>query len=144
MILFRLALILHFAAAFAWLGHMFFWPLIAGPVLKKFQPPPFAERLRALSMTMGGLGWPALGILVLTGGYMLAVRGVTFGALFQASFWSQGGNQALAVKLPLVGFMIGYQAVIGHRPAPRAIYLDMLAALLVIGASVLLARGVGL
>jgi hypothetical protein len=31
--------------------------------------------------------------------------------------------------------------VFGHRPAPRAIYFNMLAALLVLGASVLLVRG---
>jgi len=37
--------------------------------------------------------------------------------------------------------MVGYQLVFGHRPAPRAIYLNMLAALLVLGASVLLVRG---
>ncbi|HET8649867.1 MAG TPA: hypothetical protein VFL95_07495 [Gemmatimonadales bacterium] len=141
MMLYRIALIAHFLAVFTWLGHMFFWPLFAGPVLKKIQPGETAQRLRTLSMSMGGLGWPALVVLVLSGGYMLSARGVGFGDLFSAVFWHQPWTHALAVKLPLVGAMIVYQAVIGHRPAPRAIYLDMLAALLVLGASVMLARG---
>lgn len=143
MTLFRIALILHFLAAFAWLGHMFFWPLVAGPVLKKMPPPAMAERLRALSMSMGGLGWPALTILVITGGYFLSLRGVGVSDLFQGAFWRQGWTHPLAVKLPLVGCMIVYQAVFGHRPAPRAIYFNILAALLVVGASVYLARWLG-
>jgi hypothetical protein len=47
----------------------------------------------------------------------------------------------LAVKLTLVGAIIVYQAVCGHRPASIAVYLNMLAALGIIAASVLLVRG---
>jgi hypothetical protein len=43
------------------------------------------------------------------------------------------------MKLVLVAGMVGYQIAYGHRPAPRAIYLNMLAACLVLGASVVLA-----
>ncbi|HET7585385.1 MAG TPA: hypothetical protein VFK13_10775 [Gemmatimonadaceae bacterium] len=141
MTLFRIALAIHLLAAFAWLGHMFFWPLFAGPVLKKIQPPETAERLRELSMRMGGLGWPALVLLVGTGAYLLSVRGVTLGALVHPAFWGNGGSHALGIKLLLVLFMIGYQAIIGHRRAPRAIYLDMAAALAVLGMSVMIAKG---
>jgi hypothetical protein len=47
----------------------------------------------------------------------------------------------LAVKLVLVAGMIAYQAIFAHRSAPIAIYFDMLAALLIIGASVVYVRG---
>lgn len=141
MMLFRVLLMLHLLAAVTWLGHMFFWALFAGPVLKKIQPPETGERLRALSMRMGGLGWPALAVLVPTGAYMLSARGVHLADLVHASFWSRGGTFALGLKLSLVAFMIGYQLVIGHRRAPRAIYLDMAAALAVLGTSVIIARG---
>lgn len=141
MMLFRVALMLHLLAAVAWLGHMFFWSLFAGPVLKKIQPADTAQRLRALSLRMGGLGWPALAVLVTTGAYMLSARGIPLADLFRASFWGQRATPALALKLSLVGVMIGYQVVIGHRPAPRAIYLDVAAALAVLGASVVIARG---
>ncbi len=141
MTIFRLVLMIHLLAAFIWLGHMFFWSLFSGPVLKKIGPPPKGERLRELSLSMGGLGWPALGVLVVTGSYLLSVRGIHLADLVRPGFWAQPGTHVLGVKLLLVLFMIGYQAVIGHRRAPRAIYLDMGAALLVLGASVLLARG---
>ncbi|HEX5438112.1 MAG TPA: hypothetical protein VFW98_13180 [Gemmatimonadaceae bacterium] len=142
MTLFRLVLIVHLLAAFTWLGHMFFWPLFAGPVLKKIQPPATAERLRELSMRMGGLGWPALVLLVASGAYLLAARGIGVGMLVQPAFWSRPGSGVLGVKLVLVAVMVAYQAIVGHRRAPRAIYLDMTAALLVLWMSVRLAKGI--
>jgi hypothetical protein len=45
------------------------------------------------------------------------------------------------VKLALVLAMVIYQAVVGHRRAPIAIYLNMLAAVLIVAASVLIVRG---
>ena len=47
-------------------------------------------------------------------------------------------NAAIIGTLLLVTGMVVYQAAFGHRGAPRAIYLDMLAALGVLGASVML------
>ena len=47
----------------------------------------------------------------------------------------------LGVKLSLVAVMIGYQAWFSHRRAPIAIYFDMLAAIVLIAASVVLVRG---
>jgi len=57
-----------------------------------------------------------------------------------ASFAGQYGHM-LAGKLALVVAMIGYQAVVGHRSAPLAVYFNMLAALIVIALSVALVRG---
>jgi hypothetical protein len=37
--------------------------------------------------------------------------------------------------------MIGYQAYIGHKRAPLAIYFNMLAAVCILAASVVLVRG---
>jgi uncharacterized membrane protein len=130
---------LHIAAACLWLGHMFFWSIIAGPALKKIDPPETAGRLRELSMRMGGLGWPALTVLVLTGVYLLSARGIGVGDLFSSSLRATQFGQILLVKLVLVAGMIVYQATMGHRRAPRAIYLNMLAALLIVAASVVVA-----
>lgn len=140
MLLYRLCLALHFLAALVWLGHMFFWSLFSGPALKKVRPAETAELLRESSLRMGGLGWPALLLLVATGAYMLAARGLLAPSL-SGDLLALPGGRPLAAKLLLVAAMVGYQIRFGHRRAPRAIYLNMLAALLVIGASVLLARG---
>jgi uncharacterized membrane protein len=141
MTLYHLSVALHVLAASLWLGHMFFWSLFSGPALKKIQPPEVAERLRAVMRWRGGLGWPALGVLAVTGLYQMRFRGVTPGMLVDGTMLQSAAGRLLACKLLLVLGMVGYQAIWAHRPAPRAIYFNMLAALLVLAASVLLVRG---
>lgn len=141
---YALSVVLHVLAAALWLGHMFFWSLFGGPALKTVQPPEAAALLRQSSLTMGGLGWPALAILVATGAYMIAARGGTLEAIYSAAAREAVGGDVLLGKLLLVGCMVVYQACFGHRPAPRAILVNMLVALLVLAAGVLLARGASL
>lgn len=142
MSIYHLTVTLHLLALALWLGHMFFWSLIAGLTLKKIHPPETAETLRRLSLTMGGLGWPALGVLVVTGYFLLQHRGVTPALLFSGGAFMAPGGWVLAAKLALVLWMVFYQAVFGHKAAPRAIYLNMAAALAIVGLSVALARPV--
>ena len=141
MTLYYLSVAFHVVAACLWLGHMFFWSLFSGPALKKIQPPETATRLRAVMLWRGGLGWPSLAVLAVTGLYQMRFRGVTAGMLVDGTLLQSVAGRILGVKLLLVLAMVGYQLVFGHRPAPRAIYLNMLAALLVLAASVLLVRG---
>ena len=130
---------LHLLAASLWLGHMFVWSLVVGPAQKRIEPPETAEFLRERSVYLGGLGWPALAVLVLTGVYMLGQRGIGPGDLLSGAAFSADGS--LAIKLGAVLFMIIYQSIWAHRPAPLAIYVNMLAALIVLAASVALVRG---
>jgi uncharacterized membrane protein len=141
MTVYIIALVLHLAALSLWLGHMFVWSLIIGPALKRVEPAATAEILREASLFRGGLGWPALAILVPTGLYLLSFRGIMPSDLFTAATYQGAFGTVLATKLALVAVMIGYQAYFSHRRAPIAIYFDMLAALVVIGASVVVVRG---
>jgi len=141
MALYRICIALHILALSLWLGHMFVWSLIIGPALKRIQPPAQAELLRERSLFRGGLGWPALAVLVPTGLYLLAHRGITWPQLLSGAAFEGAAGAALALKLLLVIGMICFQALVGHKRAPIAIYFNMLAALGVIGASVILVRG---
>ena len=141
MTLYTVCVALHLLALSLWLGHMFVWSLITGPALKRIEPRETADMLREASLFRGGLGWPALAVLVPTGLYLLHVRGITLEALWSGAAFAGAQGTVLAVKLVLVVVMIAYQAVFGHRPAPIAIYFNMLAALVIIGASVVLVRG---
>lgn len=114
--------VLHVLAALVWLGHMFFWSLVVGPLVKRFSPPERAEALRRASARYGATGAPALVVLVFTGPLLL--------------LGSEDVPPALYPKLVLVAGMILYQVFVGHRPAPRLIYADMLAALGVLALSV--------
>lgn len=140
MTLYRVCIVLHVAAASLWLGHMFFWSLFAGPVLKSIEPPATANRLRELSFWMGGLGWPALAILALTGALMLGRHGITWQVLGSGEFLDVPFGRILAGKLVLVLAMAGYQVKFAHHAAPRAIHWNIATALLVLAASTLLAR----
>ena len=141
MTLYHLCIGLHLLALSLWLGHMFVWSLITGPALKRIEPQATAELLRERSMFRGGLGWPALAVLVPTGLYMLGVRGISIGDLVSGLAFHGTQGVVLAVKLSCVAGMIGYQSVFGHRSAPGAIYVNMLLALTIVGASVLIVRG---
>ncbi len=138
-----LMLLLHVTAMALWLGHMFVWPILVGPALKALQPPATARVLQEASLWLGGLGWPALAVLVPTGLYLLAARGIPPAALLDPATYAGPEGRALALKLLAVVGMIGYQTVFGHRPAPRAIWGDIAAALVVLATSVILVRGVG-
>jgi uncharacterized membrane protein len=132
---------LHLLAMSLWLGHMFVWSLIVGPAMKRIEPAATAELLRERSLARGGLGWPALAVLVVTGAYLLHVRGIGFSALLSGAAFQGAIGRALAVKLAMVVGMIGYQAVFAHRNAPVAVYVNMLAALIVLAASTIIVRG---
>lgn len=136
MALHHTALALHLLALSLWLGHMFVWSLVTGPALKRVEPEGVAEHLRERSLAMGGLGWPALIVLVLTGLYLLDVRGL--GPV--SAILGEGGT-ALQLKLLGVLGMVVYQAVFGHRRAPLGIYANMALALVVLTSSILFARG---
>jgi len=137
-LLYWVCISLHLLAASLWLGHMFVWSLVVGPAQKRIEPLETAELLRERSLYLGGLGWPALAVLVLTGLYMLGQRGIGLGALLSGAAFAADGS--LAVKLAAVLFMVVYQIVWAHR-ASVAIYGNILAALIVLGASVVLVRG---
>jgi uncharacterized membrane protein len=138
-LLYWICISLHLLAASLWLGHMFVWTLIVGPAQKRIEPPETAALLRERSLYLGGLGWPALAILAVTGLYMLGQRGIGLADLASGAAFS--ADPSLAIKLAAVLFMVVYQIVWGHRRASVAIYLNILAALIVLGASVALVRG---
>jgi uncharacterized membrane protein len=139
-LLYWVCISLHLLAASLWLGHMFVWTLVVGPAQKRIEPAETAALLREHSLFLGGLGWPALAVLAITGVYMLGQRGIGLGDLVSGAAFSAAGD-SLAVKLAAVLFMVIYQIVWAHRRAAVAIYFNILAALIVLGASVVLVRG---
>jgi hypothetical protein len=140
---YQLNVILHLLAMCIWFGHMFFWTLVVGPVTNRFEVPETGRMLRQLSLRLGGLGWPALGILILTGAIMLRFRGVTLSEVISGEFFTNPFGRVLGIKFLLIAWMIFYQIAIGHRPAPRLIFINMAAALMILVLSILLVRAPG-
>jgi uncharacterized membrane protein len=136
MLLYRICVILHMLAMSLWIGHLLVWSLVTGPALKRVEPAATAELLRERSMYLGGLGWPALAVLILTGFYLLRWRGLgPVEAILGAGGW------VLTLKLVCVLGMLVYQVALGHRRSTLAVYANMALALIVMACSVLLVRG---
>jgi hypothetical protein len=132
--------VLHVLAAVVWFGHMFFWSLIAGFVTKSIEPRETGQLVRELGLAWGGFGWPALFVLGVTGVLLIVVSDVTLEHVLSGEFLQDPVGRAMTLKLSLVGGMVLYQWFVGHKPAPRLIYLNMAAALMVIALSVLRVR----
>jgi uncharacterized membrane protein len=131
---------LHVLAALAWFGHMFFWSLVAGLSLKEVDPPESGRRVREAGLRWGGFGWPSLAVLGVTGVLMIVLNNITVHHVVSGEFWSEPLGRVMAAKIVLVGCMAAYQWFVGHRPAPRLIYLNMVFAIAVIGLSILRVR----
>ncbi|MFH1679287.1 MAG: hypothetical protein ABIH26_01435 [Candidatus Eisenbacteria bacterium] len=131
---------LHVVAALVWFGHMFFWSLVAGLALKEVDPPENGRKIRDFGLRWGGFGWPSLFVLGITGVLMVILNNITLHHVISGGFIHEPIGRVMAVKIFLVGCMAAYQWFVGHRPAPRLIYLNMLAAVAVISLSILRVR----
>jgi len=131
---------LHVTAALVWFGHMFFWSLVAGFATKSIEPPETSLLVREVGLKWGGFGWPSLFVLVVTGIWMSALNGITMHHVLAGEFLHEPLGRVMAAKLTIVGGMIGYQWFVGHKPAPKLIYVNMLAATAVIILSILRVR----
>ncbi len=135
-----LLVILHVSAALIWFGHMFFWSLVAGFATKTIEPPEKRQLIRDIGTRWGGFGWPSLFVLIVTGVAMIAANGITVHHVVSGEFMTEPIGRVMALKITIVAGMVGYQWFVGHKPAPRLIYVNMMAAALVIGLSVLRVR----
>jgi hypothetical protein len=71
---------------------------------------------------------------------MLSYRGVTLQSILSGELFAIPLGRGLAIKLFFVAFMIFYQTFVGHRSAPRKVFLNMMAALVIIALSIALVR----
>ncbi len=102
MSLYYFSVALHLMAVTVWIGHMLFWSLVVGPMTNRFEPPATGKLLRELSIRKGGLGWPCLGVLIITGIYILYYKGVTWQIFVSGDLFQTLYGYILAVKLIFV------------------------------------------
>jgi copper resistance protein D len=122
MTLYQLNVTLHVLAALFWLGGMLFLGLVGAPVLRRVEPPELRARLfHELGVRFRAVGWIAIAVLVLTGVFNLALRGMlSIEVLGSAAFWQSRYGQALAWKLGLVTLMVALAAWHDFALGPRS------------------------
>jgi copper resistance protein D len=115
---------LHVLAAMLWLGGMLFLGLVGAPALRAVEPPQLRQQLfRDIGLRFRGVGWGAIGLLVVTGILNLYFRG-WLSAVGSAAFWGTSAGRALLVKLVAVATMIVISAIHDFLLGPRAIRLE--------------------
>ena len=88
---------------------------------------------------LGGIGWYAMTVLLLTGIYMLWYRGTTFSGLFSADFFATTWGKILWAKFGVVLILLALESTVGSRPS-KWVHAYQVAAFAAVGLSVLLVR----
>jgi putative copper export protein len=120
------AVYVHIVTVAVWLGAML------------FEDPSSNRFMARIVVRIRGIGWVSLLVLIATGVYMLAARGVSLDDV-SGRFFAQRYGQVFAAKLAFVVLLVGLQVTRGHRPS-RALYGYLASMLIVIALSVWLVR----
>lgn len=124
--LYLLNVTIHVLAALVWLGGMWFLALVGAPVLRRLEPAALRARIfTELGRAFRGVGWTAIGVLLVTGALNLHFAGVLRGGRpWSAELWSSAYGRALAWKLAAVAVMVALSAVHDFVLGPRASRLE--------------------
>jgi len=122
MSLYHLNVTLHVLAALLWPGGMFFLAAVGAPVLRRVEPPALrAELFQQLGLQFRTVGWGAIAVLLVTGTFNLAFRGIlSWEVLTNGAFWASPYGHALAWKLGAVAAMVVTSALHDFVYGPRA------------------------
>jgi uncharacterized membrane protein len=142
----------HIMAAVFWVGYALFWTIMVGSLRQRFDNSESSRLLQLINQApwppasvpfpfyvkFSGLGWAALGILSITGIFLLHFRSDALQQILSGEFLLSSFGQTFAVKLTLVIALLLCQLLLAYRPAPRVISLNMWLTLLISVLSVLL------
>lgn len=155
----------HIVAAAWWVGGMLFLVFVLIPVTRRPEVAPVrAQLVHWVGLRFRWVGWVSLVLLVASGAFNLAYRGIGWGDLVSPRLWEGRFGRVLALKLVLVAavlvlsalhdFALGPRATSAWKARPdsaeatrlrrRASWLariELLLALLILGLAVLLVRG---
>lgn len=105
--LYRWSVALHVVSAVLWVGGMWFIGLVLAPELRTLDPELRTTLYHRVGIRTRALGWAAIGLLVVTGAYNLAYRGVDWARFASAEFWGTRLGVVLGVKLTaVVGILV--------------------------------------
>lgn len=95
-------LYLHLLAAVFWIGEMLFLAAVVGPYSRTLPAEVRRDLFQALGQRSRPWAWSAIGVLLVTGVFNLALMGVPLGDLVSGVFWRSGFGATLAFKLGTV------------------------------------------
>lgn len=112
---------LHIVAAMVWVGGLVCFAAVLVPLSRQ---PAFrhlsTELLSESGLRFRWVGWSALAVLIITGIYILSVRGYAWADLLNGTLWDGRFGRTLAIKLGLVGLLIVINTWHDFYVGPRA------------------------
>jgi hypothetical protein len=131
--------IVHILAAVVLMGHMLYWATIAGALRKSVDPWEGDQFLLQLVRRSGWTGWVCLGVLIVTGLFMLSnwhvnLQMVTSGQFFQSRFGKLLTLKVLGMAIIIAGFFVMAPGRV------KLVQFNFLMGLIVILLSILLVR----
>jgi copper resistance protein D len=120
--LYALLVYVHVLAALLWLGGMFFFAVVGAPALRQVEPAALRRRLfHDLGLRFRRVGWWAIGVLVLSGIWVLHLRGaLRWSQLSEMLYRETPFGRALFWKLVMVLIMISASLIHDFVVGPQA------------------------
>ena len=100
--LYRWSVAIHVVSAVVWIGGMWFIGLVLAPELRKVEPGARTGLYHEVGLRFRAIGWTCIGLLILTGLYNLAYRGIGWDRFWSAGFLEGRLGLTLAAKLAAV------------------------------------------
>ncbi|HMP76125.1 MAG TPA: CopD family protein [Kiritimatiellia bacterium] len=118
---YAVSLVLHVAAAAAWIGGLLFLVFVLVPGLRGLDDPRLrAQLIRVTGIRFRLVGWICMGVLLFSGAGNLIGRGIGPEAWVQPAFWQAGYGRMLAWKLGLFLLLLSLSALHDWIIGPRA------------------------
>ncbi|UJR85664.1 DUF4149 domain-containing protein [Sandaracinus amylolyticus] len=111
---------LHILAAITWIGGMFFLVLVVVPWMRQGDRAKGAAFLQQTGTRFRNVGWACFVVLLVTGIFQLAMRGVELGDLVDPTWLASPVGSAIALKIGVFAIVLVISAVHDFVHGPRA------------------------
>nr|WP_053237850.1 CopD family protein [Sandaracinus amylolyticus] len=111
---------LHILAAITWIGGMFFLVLVVVPWMRRGERAAGAKLLQQTGARFRNVGWACFAVLLVTGTFQLAMRGVELGDFVDPVWLGSSVGSAIALKLGVFAIVLAISAVHDFVHGPRA------------------------
>lgn len=119
-LLYLVSVSLHILAAAAWIGAMFFLMVVVVPMLRRGDRARGAAFLSESGPRLRNMGWVAFAVLLVTGTFNLAHRGVTLADFSRPEWTSSSYGRVIITKLALFVVVVGLSVFHDFFLGPRA------------------------
>ncbi len=109
--MYHLNILIHILSAIIWVGGIFFLALVVVPVARRLPATERAAMVTAVASQFRPLGWICLVLLVITGVFNLAFRGITWNSFWSGAILETLAGQLIVAKLILIAVMVVVSAI---------------------------------